>query len=505
MTDDNVVKFPDSKRPPPEQVAAKKREARARDITRLRAVLNKNRPMPPDDQIIVAQALRDLLDRIERQYPIKKDDILREAGIGIKSAADPRGHLSEYAIRKNIPLEKVPKRLRKKTGPYKAIAEAVARLAREDAGEILFEVFQGAGFWQQDVGPEAPPEFDELAWRLRLVAEGVSARYELSKFFREVEKAGVSPVVTSEPRQETNDRLAEKIAINFSSDSRDVDADSTTSFLGWPIEQNQFTWLCRAEDGGDLPAYPLVILGTWVIPTWDLGAPLPVSSERIAKGWPAVVLSFGIVPVGKERSATAVLRVDVCAFIHFTGPKKLENGGTGFGTEDGFVPLRQGRVTLNNYDINIEHVPTLVPPFTHDHIELHASDTHWKRDILFLPINGTVCKDWLNFASQENLFHKYDRSVPHPALGEPLYVWCGLVAPFSSFGGDTLAGIVDAALCDPTNGLDRLLEEQVKRLKDAFDESQTAARNLRKQNWELIESRWSASRDDNCDPRGTGS
>ena len=107
-------------------------------------------------------------------------------------------------------------------------------------------------------------------------------------------------VHTSGPRK--------KIAIKFTSEGKDTDGIPAKWFLGWPIEPGQFTWLCNSEVCGDLPAYPTVILGAWKV-----GNSFPVSvrgRRKLAEGWPFVVLSFCIVPTGKQRSATPVLRVD---------------------------------------------------------------------------------------------------------------------------------------------------------------------------------------------------
>jgi hypothetical protein len=92
-------------------------------------------------------------------------------------------------------------------------------------------------------------------------------------------------------------------------------------------------------------------------------------------------------------------------------------------------------------------------------------------NILFLPINGTVCEDWLSFPISQNLYVD-EWPLRDRALGFPLcHTDYNPQAPFSPYGSDTLAGLVDAALSDPTAGLDLLLEQQVKRLTDAFEVS----------------------------------
>jgi hypothetical protein len=95
---------------------------------------------------------------------------------------------------------------------------AAARQADLDEGDVLLEVFERANFWRHHAR-EAAPEFAELASRLRFVAEGISARHKLSEFFREVERACVSPAPAPEyiQRDAENDGLVgEEIAIEFS-------------------------------------------------------------------------------------------------------------------------------------------------------------------------------------------------------------------------------------------------------------------------------------------------
>src|SRR5438128_12666728 len=81
MSKSNIVDFPSSKRPTPEEVAAQNRRGREERIDQLRSALSEKRKMGGEDQILVAQALYDLLDRIEQQHRIPKAKILREAGI----------------------------------------------------------------------------------------------------------------------------------------------------------------------------------------------------------------------------------------------------------------------------------------------------------------------------------------------------------------------------------------------------------------------------------------
>jgi hypothetical protein len=479
MTDNNVFDFPSPKSPTREQIALQKRRDHAERIKRLREVLRENQQLRGADQIIVAQALYELLVRIEKEHGIRKAKILREAGIASR-------HQGHYAIRKDLtPGEIQSKHLRKGTDPYKKIAEAAAKLAGLDEGEVLIEIFGQVNF-RPSPAREPAEGFEELATRLRFVADSISKKHELTKFFRKVEKAGVLPAPTPECVQrdsEKNDLFGEEIAIGFfppSPERFDFDGRTIDSFLGWPIELNQRTWSCESEQGGDLLTYPAVVLGAWT-----LGSPFRVSltcnpnqakTSESAQGWPAVVLRLCIAPIGKDRFATPVLRVDLFAWI-----------------EDYWVPLAPGSTTVENCKINIERVPKLLPPFGPGEIDRHASGLIHP-PILFLPINGKVCDEWFSFPASQDIYRVDGWPLRDRALGDSLS-HCPALAPFSTFGADTVAGIVDDALCDPTAGLDRLLEQQVKRLQDAFEASRKAARDLRDQNWEAIKERW--ERDEN--------
>jgi hypothetical protein len=155
------------------------------------------------------------------------------------------------------------------------------------------------------------------------------------------------------------------------------------------------------------------------------------------------------------------------------------------------------KITVDNHEINVGTLPNLPAPFTTGDIERHASESHWpRRDILFLPIDGAVCRNWFKFQpgetfygySGETLYHCGGRSIPHrDHQDDSLSVRFGLDAPFSPFGADTLAGLVDAALW--TGGLDGLLEEQAKRLTAAFEASRKAIAELRERGWETVKKR----------------
>jgi hypothetical protein len=340
VSDGSIIKFPGSRKPMPEQAAVKERRAqqeqdRAERKRQLEKTLRQNQWFQRrSDEISVAQALNDLLVRIKKERSIPIAEILGKAGIPARKQTD-------YAIRRDLSPEKLkwlsdPRnkiRLRKGTEPLKRIVDAVAELAPDlNVGDLYLEVFGQANFRSTPTPTQEPDDgFEELASRLRFVAGAVSARYELSKYFRDVERAGVSPNIAEEcPDQATR----KEIVIKFSSENKDTDGIPAEWYLGWPIELRQFTCVCGFEERGDLPAYPMVILGAW-----EVGSPFPVSvsqKEKSVEGRPVVVLSFCIVPTGKERSATPVLRVDLGAFIGVFR-------STGGWEACGWAPLRPGK------------------------------------------------------------------------------------------------------------------------------------------------------------------
>jgi hypothetical protein len=132
-------------------------------------------------------------------------------------------------------------------------------------------------------------------------------------------------------------------------------------------------------------------------------------------------------------------------------------------------------------------VPELTSPFATRDRERHSSEN--SPNTLFLPINCSVCEDWLSFPISQSLYYAHEWPLLDRALGLSLCETFGETA-FSSFGGDILAGLVDVALCDPSAGPDLLLEQQVKRLKDAFEAARAAARDSRDKNWEVVKKRW---------------
>jgi hypothetical protein len=274
MSDSNIVDFPSRKRPTPEQeqIAAQKLRDRAERISGLREMLRKNQKLSEAGHISVAKAVNDLLLRIEKERGIRKAEILRAAKIASKNRWD-------HMLPRDVPPEEIERRLsRQRTGTkhYKEIAVAWARLAGYDEGSVLLDVFGQVDFRPAPAG-EPDEGFEELANRLWFVADGISKKYDLTTFFREVERFGVSPSPTRECVQQNAQKqncylLGEQIGIEYSPLNTDGEIASSDSWLGWPIELNQLTWLCVSEEAGlYLPVYPSLILGAW-----KLGDPFPI-------------------------------------------------------------------------------------------------------------------------------------------------------------------------------------------------------------------------------------
>src|SRR5436309_15120496 len=124
---------------------------------------------------------------------------------------------------------------------------AIAGLSPDlDVGELYLDLFGPPVEFKPGATQEPDDGFEGLASRLRFVAGAVSARYKLSKYFRDVERAGVSPKIAEEcPDQATR----KEIVIKFSSENKDTDGIPAEWYLGWPIELKQFTWVCGFEEG----------------------------------------------------------------------------------------------------------------------------------------------------------------------------------------------------------------------------------------------------------------
>src|SRR5216683_5529234 len=106
----DIITFPPNKAPTPEEAAKRKIEAQAHHAERARRLRNAlvERPTMQGDQIIVAQALHGLLERVEQRHGVRKKEVLREAGIGSKE--DSTKHLSQYAIPQDLPPEELDRR-----------------------------------------------------------------------------------------------------------------------------------------------------------------------------------------------------------------------------------------------------------------------------------------------------------------------------------------------------------------------------------------------------------
>jgi hypothetical protein len=507
MTDEiKVIEFPGPrdvsrqvpKRPAPEQVAAQNLRNRAREIDRLRRALagNPSPMMRHDDSIAVAEALYVLLDRLERQQRIPKSKVLREAGIG--SEGDSTKHLGQYAIPPGLPpgdREKRSQRLRKGAKRYVGIVEAAARLANLDEDEALLEVFGAAQFWRSG-GAEEKREFSELAQRLCLIVEGIAAKHDLTTYFRDVERAGVS----SAPSRECNARDAK----NGPLEPGTIDVQFYRRFRGeqslrWPIELYQPSWLSEVEENADLPAYPSLVLGSW-----QIGEAFPITIvapvEDTVTGWPSVELRLCIAPVGQERKATPVLRIELATSFRLPVPSGQDRRPEGILTftfpSPHRIPFTSGRFEIDGkWKISVGEIPKLPNPFRNDLRGLVESSSERQDEpsyIIFLPINGRVCEDWFQFRLSDNQYDSWDQRLSDRALGYSLCEQSHLQVEFSEYGGDTVAGLIDDWLCRDTDGLDRLLEQQVERLKQAFIGARDATRDLKDSAWQSVESRWIA-------------
>jgi hypothetical protein len=423
---------------------------------------------------------------------------LRAAGIG--SEEDSTKHLGQYAIPPGLgPVEgeKRSQRLRKGTEPYAKISRHAAKLANLDEDDILLEVFGAAQFWRSG-GPEVGPEFSELASRLCLIADGIAAKHGLATYFGDVERAGVSPHASREctiREAESGPLEPGTIDLDFSGRHRGEQS------LRWPIELYQPTWLSESEENGDLPAYPSLVLGSW-----QIGRSFPIKmlapAEDNISGWPSIELHLCIAPLGQQGKATLVLRVELATSFRLSVSLRQDRSQHPPITTFAFpspqrIPFTRGRFENGgNWTVLVEEIPKLPDPFCNDLRGLLEHSTErgdFPPNIVFLPISGRVCEDWFQFRVSENQYEAWEQNLCGRALGYALCEAGHLQTKFSEYGGDTLAGLIDEILCRDTDGLDRLLERRVERLKEAFSRAGDAVRVWKNAAWVNVESRWTAA------------
>jgi hypothetical protein len=356
--------------------------------------------MGSEDQIKVATALSKLVDRVLKERGVSK----------VRMLGDLARHLSQCSIPQELWDNEIgERRLNQSPSRYGEIAKKVAEFEDRDKDDALYEVFEKADFWRGD-GSEPAQEYVQLARDLNLVANALSGKYQLSEFFRAVEKAGVSPVATPDcVRNDEKKRLfGEQVAFAFSLPGDNDGFYTTGEYLRWPIELDQLTWPSYAEHCGDLLAHPAVVLGAWAIGspfTIEVTRPNKKNLKREEAATPAVVLRFCIVPTGTDLEATPVLRADLWAFTSLTFPASC-------------LRLRPDEFTAGNNKIIIPRVPKLSSPFRPGDIERHASSVHdtflggGRPTVLFLRISPRVCQDWFTFPPTEHL--------DYPYLGWPL-------------------------------------------------------------------------------------
>jgi hypothetical protein len=528
----DIVPFRASKtKPTPEDLAMRESQSRANRAELARQLRNELRPgskrgpiMRREDQIAVAQALYGLLKRVEEHPGIPKRAVLIEAGIG-NEKEDPTKHLSEYAIPPNLrPEERAKKRLCKNAKPYERIAKAAAKLAALDEDEVLLEVFGQADFWTRGGARKPASEFEELAFRLRFVAEGVAAKHNLTAFFRDVERARVvaAPSRECERRELDGGRLLEpgEIEIEF--------FRWPFGFQWpWPIEFNQPSWEAEVEEQAAFPPYPSLVLGTWPLSN---AFPVSVVAEMrstdgnarqvsgTTQGQYVVHLRLCIAPIGKQLRATLVLRVRLGATL---SPLQLPTWAAQ-GDEapmlifptfdpgsnaDAFWLLRPGQSKIVGHnaatneeaacEVRIERDP-IPSPFKGYFKDLdrltsddESSDGSQSSDpaLQFLPITGAICEDWFKFLLNENQYNVMERSIAERALG---MTFSGVPRGYGPFDRSTLAAALDDFVCEPLEGLDLSLEELALRLKAALEKARCSALEDRAAGWERVRERWIA-------------
>ena len=224
--------------------------------------------------------------------------------------------------------------------------------------------------------------------------------------------------------------------------------------------------------------------------------------EDAIEGWPTVELRLCVAPLGQERKAAAVLRVELATSFRLPVSTRQDPSQNPPITTFGFsppqrIPFTRGRFEdRGNWTVLIEEIPKLPDPFCNDLrglLEHFTEGEDFPPHIVLLPISGRVCEAWLQFRVSENQYEAWEQSLCGRALGYALCEEGALQVKFSEYGGYTVAGQIDERLCRDTDGLDQLLERQVERLKEAFSRAGAAVRVCKNAAWAKVEGRWAAA------------
>jgi hypothetical protein len=92
-------------------------------------------------------------------------------------------------------------------------------------------------------------------------------------------------------------------------------------------------------------------------------------------------------------------------------------------------------------------------------------------DVRFLPIRGPVCEDWFTLLASKNHYDPAEKHLAKRAQGNAVAAdsWVDRESPSEKFPFDTLADTIYRCLCDPSDGIDIRLKDQVELLRDEYE------------------------------------
>lgn len=461
-------------------------------VSALRELLKKNHSMSQADQLIASESVWRLLDRLESRG-IKKAQVLREAGLAKKE--DSTKWLGQYAVNPDWPKDrKAASRLNKRPGRRVALIDTAARLAGTDPDEALLDVFGATSLAALDNVHSAAPEYEELARRLRDIAEAVSVKYDLQTYFQDLMRSGNQLVVANQAQETSWDKLApDDVLMHFCKDGSDLD---------WPVSFRERTSDALLHDHAtSIPPYPTLLLGEWCLP---MGKPLVLcwdttddphhrkDGQCLFRGvlvcYHTAELRLCVVPIGPDLRPEAALRVKIGSELS-TGRFIDEDGETHFIAFEGlnWVPSQEprdlyARVLSNGYRMacRLWSTENAVPPLVDQYFPLSRS--RHRPACQFLPLTGTVVQDWFSLPAYDFRLQGWHHSrvpIHIRALGTPLFLRI-TADDFSPFQANTIAAGLDHCLSgsNGSNPLD-LLDAQTEQLVGLFNTASTSARENR--------------------------
>jgi hypothetical protein len=517
----NVVGFPNSGRRDQNVDQEEQRRLRRERASVLRSRLEAGHAMLPADQRVVAENLWRLLEHVKSRG-IKKAQTL--------GAIQPK-HLGQYTINPSWSEDrKIKARLNKKVKKYLSILDGAVKEAGLDADETLMDVFGGTSMDAPEGSGPAAPEYEDLARKLRDVADVVAAKHRLQDYFQRVARQGhVLAVQNDLDADDVAERVDNGEPEWLSPDEIELGfVKSRWSSLDWPITFFEAT---REHQEFDevryLPPYPTVVLGAWQI---GPGFAVKVESETVPAGgehgpfegttsgsdW--MELRLCIVPVGAELRPTPALRVwtsvlvgdlragmptpddysDEWTILRFAGERIVPAPTKQDDPERFFFNCQTGLAVPTNREIPVllsrerKSLPFPISKYG------KVSDLHHEAKLCqFLPITGAILEDWLGHGPLLQGWHLSEIPTHVRVLGDALLEDIR-TSEFSEFATGTIAADLDHCLHDTHSPLARL-DECAEKFVQLFEEASAAARISREKKVARLEARLRATRKESRD------